>query len=871
MIAPPVRAFYASTVLVLCLFRAAALANQTVSSLADDGPGTLRYAINLINSGFGGSGNTITFSVTGTIALLSGRLQITHDMVIAGPGAASLTIARAADASTTFPIFQITANHTVTISGVSVTQGKSVFEDTYRSGGAIGLGAATLTLDSCALADNQGFDGGAITNNGGTLTVKHCLLAGNKSVHGQGPSDGGGIASSGGSVSIENCTFYGNHAFTGGGILQQGGSLQVIHSTFAENTTSAARTLRPGNCILLTSAATFTIANTILNAWTGSGAPALSAVGVNVTSNGYNTCSDDDVHDQYSCPQFLTQPTDQVSTDAKLDPAGLQNNGGPTQTVALLSDSPALDKGNSFGIATDQRGQPRPHDLTFASNAPGGDGSDIGAYETSDVVESGDTLRVTTTDDHDDGLAGLDDCTLREAINLANSRTGTQSITFAPGLSGTITLQSALGSLSVTDPVIIDGPGARVLSVSGNNTTRVLVFNGTGPHFLSGLTIRDGHVFGSGGGILNNSDLTVRDCAFVADQALARPATQPGENGPSANGGAIFNGGTLTLERCAFDGNSAHGGLGANNTADFGKGGAGGAANGSALCNNTSRTAFVANCTFANNNGLGGNGGRNSNFQGGNGGSANGAVYNLGDMTMIACTLSANTGTGGTGGMGGSGGNGKGGIVFGGLFAAAGSSSTIADTISAGNTGFADAFGSFTSAGYNLIGKLNSSSGFTMTGDQTGTTAAPLNAQLGSFQNNGGSTDTFLPLAGSPAVDKGASFGLTTDQRRIARRVDNLATPNASGGDGTDIGAAEVQPAYSGPLRVISFELIVGNARVLLQGTPAVNYQLERLDMLGGSFALFGHSGLADDLGVVEFVDYGPLPGRRFYRGIQVP
>ena len=62
--------------------------------------------------------------------------------------------------------------------------------------------------------------------------------------------------------------------------------------------------------------------------------------------------------------------------DPKLGPlAGL---GGPTPTHALRFDSPALDAGNSGGLTTDQRGQPRP---MGAPQVGGGDGSDIGAYE----------------------------------------------------------------------------------------------------------------------------------------------------------------------------------------------------------------------------------------------------------------------------------------------------------------------------------------------------------------------------------------------------------------------------------------------------------------------------------------------------------
>jgi len=73
--------------------------------------------------------------------------------------------------------------------------------------------------------------------------------------------------------------------------------------------------------------------------------------------------------------------------DPELDPDGLRNNGGPTQTIALLSTSPALDKGTSNGLtgalSTDQRGAgfPRTVDQPAIPNGPGSDGTDIGAFE----------------------------------------------------------------------------------------------------------------------------------------------------------------------------------------------------------------------------------------------------------------------------------------------------------------------------------------------------------------------------------------------------------------------------------------------------------------------------------------------------------
>src|SRR4029079_3898450 len=63
-------------------------------------------------------------------------------------------------------------------------------------------------------------------------------------------------------------------------------------------------------------------------------------------------------------------------------------NGGPTQTLALLTGSPARDKGaaaidpiTSTPITTDQRGLSLPVDDPAIMNATGGNGSDIGAFE----------------------------------------------------------------------------------------------------------------------------------------------------------------------------------------------------------------------------------------------------------------------------------------------------------------------------------------------------------------------------------------------------------------------------------------------------------------------------------------------------------
>lgn len=100
-----------------------------------------------------------------------------------------------------------------------------------------------------------------------------------------------------------------------------------------------------------------------------------------------------------------------------------------------------------------------------------------------------------------------------------------------------------------------------------------------------------------------------------------------------------------------------------------------------------------------------------------------------------------------------------------------------------------------TSLGYNL--DSDGSSGFINgnNGNLVGTLANPLNALLGPLANNGGATQTHILLPGSPAIDKGSNAGVPIDQRNVARPIDDPAIANATGGDGSDIGAVEVGTA----------------------------------------------------------------------------
>jgi hypothetical protein len=263
---------------------------------------------------------------------------------------------------------------------------------------------------------------------------------------------------------------------------------------------------------------------------------------------------------------------------------------------------------------------------------------------------------------------------------------------------------------------------------------------------------------------------------------------------------------------------------------------------------NQSGTLNVTRSTFSGNSATGGSG-VGSNTVGGGG--VGGAISNGGALTVTNSTLSGNSATGGIFGSGG------------GISASAGSvkSSIIANNTA--RTANPDVFGSFTSQGFNLIGKNDGAATSFPAGnpnannDIVGTGAAPVDPKLdpGGGKNNGGPTQTVALLFGSPAIDKGTSAGLTgnlsSDQRGTGfpRTFDDPATPNATGGDGTDIGAFELQTVAPTVLANISTRLRVETGdNVLIGGFIVTGTQPKRVIVraIGPSLPLAG--ALADPI-----------------------
>ena len=120
---------------------------------------------------------------------------------------------------------------------------------------------------------------------------------------------------------------------------------------------------------------------------------------------------------------------------------------------------------------------------------------------------------------------------LRQAITDNNALGGGNTIVFSNIVTGTITLGSAL---SITTDVTILGPGANVLTISGNNADRVFTIN-PGAVTISGLTIANGRTTGQGGGIYSFaafSPLTIRSCVFRNNSSTMNTVPLQAARGP---------------------------------------------------------------------------------------------------------------------------------------------------------------------------------------------------------------------------------------------------------------------------------------------------------------------------------------------------
>jgi predicted outer membrane repeat protein len=444
-------------------------------------------------------------------------------------------------------------------------------------------------------------------------------------------------------------------------------------------------------------------------------------------------------------------------------------------------------------------------------------------------------------------------CTLREAIDTANHVAGQDTIVFASSVTGSIDI-SGIGGISITQGVNIQGPTDRTVAVDGGGTSTILDVNtfaspgqtvaisnltltgGAGPYGaavyvhkpnpptlnLTNDALTHNTTSGGGGAVYSYapvsvvsstvSDNTDHGTTFGAGAIEAKFGISVSNSTFSGNyaagrGGAIVASGNVNIDHSTFD----------QNTSDRD----GGAID---LTADTAGTAPITDSTFTGN--FGNVGGAihtvdgsppltiaRSTLSGNKSAEGGGAIADfLSPLTIQNTTISGNTasynGFNSGGALylsidagdpvsvtGSTVANNLGYLTGGILRVNAGSApdTQIDNTIVAGNTKRT----TNAAANADLNGLFGGS--FDLVQDTTGSIApggnviAGQDPQLAPLASNGGPTMTRKPAPGSPVIDKGSAFGLTTDQRGAGSTRSFDVPSIANAGDGTDIGAVELQ------------------------------------------------------------------------------
>jgi len=333
------------------------------------------------------------------------NLTISFGLTITGASAATTII----DGGAAAPVVVIKAGN-VTLTGLTIQNGLNELTGpcSGQGGGICGATGWSLVIVNSVISGNTAVSGGGVYQEAGSLTINQTTISSNRA--GQ---EGGGIFSNGAGLAVTNSTIAQNSVSAGvGGGIAETGTTYITNSTIARNTasvgTSTATYAGQGGGIFLGAQnggggrlliASSTIADNSANASSNSGGGIYIVDGFAIgyvqntivannlgtancsgssaiTTTSYNLSSDN------SCN--FTGPGNLNDTDPKL--GLLQNNGGPTQTMALAPDSRAVDTGNPSGctdwhgtlLVRDQRGAPRP------DKDDTGVGCDIGAYERQD-------------------------------------------------------------------------------------------------------------------------------------------------------------------------------------------------------------------------------------------------------------------------------------------------------------------------------------------------------------------------------------------------------------------------------------------------------------------------------------------------------
>ncbi len=396
-------------------------------------------------SGTGTSGNILLGNQIGTDVSGTSALANASGVVIAG-GASDNSIGGTAAAAGNVIAFNASIGVTVGAGATDPSTGNVILYDSIHDnagGGVDNDSSGVLIISDSTISGNStsGSGGGVVNESSGTVTITSSTIANNSA-----SSSGGGIENFG-SLTLTNSTVADNEASgASGGGIDSAGTLVAVNSTIAYNTSPSGS----GGGLYDETNGLATLDNTIVAQNTGVDGPDdIAGAAVSSTSM-YNLVGVDET-------DSITNRTDgnQVGV-ADLALGTLANNGGPTQTIALMADSPAIDAGNNAlipaGLTTDQRG------VGFARIVDGT--VDIGAYESPYLS------------------------TVTSVSSSVNASAYGQSVTFTATISDTSGLVPA-GSVEFYDGPTDLGAGS-ILSGGGQTATSTFSIStlGAGSHSI---------------------------------------------------------------------------------------------------------------------------------------------------------------------------------------------------------------------------------------------------------------------------------------------------------------------------------------------------------------------------------------------------
>ncbi|MEZ6137405.1 MAG: choice-of-anchor Q domain-containing protein [Pirellulaceae bacterium] len=314
-----------------------------------------------------------------------------------------------------------------------------------EGGGLWNSATGILNVLRTAVDNNSAASGGGIFSDGagGILTVDASTVSRNLAT-----GDGGGILSEGGSLTALNSTISGNIAMNGGGIQQLDGLVDLTSTTVANN---AATTDGGGVNVV---GGTLSALNSLIADNTAASGPDIRG---NLNSGGHNLLGNTN-----GTSLTGTMTGNLVNVNPLLGP--LQDNGGSTETHALLPSSPALDAGSNAVPPVDQRAIARPQGAAF----------DIGAFEATSSGLAGS--RLSRADVNRDGMVSPVDALL--VVNRLNSRLEGESNpeSLAEDVSGD-GIVSAVDALLVINILNTAGEHAAVQPSSSSQAARELAIS----------------------------------------------------------------------------------------------------------------------------------------------------------------------------------------------------------------------------------------------------------------------------------------------------------------------------------------------------------------------------------------------------------